>query len=218
MSDLDPTLPLVAKFFRQYTHDICNDLNGLDLETVLLADFVASEGAESIMRMRSQIRRLAGQLRSLSAKFAEPKATRALYPASELFLIWQEQPLALDPAPTVVWGEPCDSEQIHVDASAMAAVFRELLSNAQSYGTGAPISAGVKADGGRVSFELREPKEVQLDPTEWGSQPFSKMRAGHYGLGLWAADRSVAASGGRVERRFFTQPKELVTTLTFPIA
>jgi len=93
----DLSLPQLAQFIRQHTHDLCNELNGLDLEATLLADFVPSgEAAESVTRIHGQIRRLAAELRGLSAKFIEAKPTRALYAARELFLIWQDQPAAFD--------------------------------------------------------------------------------------------------------------------------
>ena len=216
---LDPHWSLVAKFLRQHTHDVCNDLNGLELEAALLGEFVPDgEGAESIARMRAQIRRLAADLRGLAAKFVEPTPVLALYAASELFLIWQEQPSALDPSPAVSWRESVGTEQVNVDASALAEVFRELLANAQAFGTGAPISATVKSEGGRVTFELREPKDAPLEPASWGSQPFAPVRRGHYGLGLWEARRVIAASGGEVERQFEAETMELVTRLSFPVA
>ena len=215
----DLSLAQLAQFIRQHTHDVCNDLNGLDLEATLLSELVPSgEAAESVARIHGQIRRLAKELRGLSAKFIEPKPTRALYAARELFLIWQDQPAALDPAPAVQWSEALGAEQVNVDAAALADVFRELLANAQAFGTDAPLLATARVEDGQIVFELREPKDAPVETARWGSAPFAAMRHGHYGLGLWDAQRTITASGGEVRRRFATDAMELITTLLFPVA
>lgn len=220
---MDPTpdlsLPQLARFIRQHTHDVCNDLNGLDLEATLLTEFAPSgEAVESVARIRVQIRRLAADLHRLAGKFAEPQPVRALYAASELFLIWQDQPAALDPAPAVQWSDALGTEQVNVDAAALADVFRELLANAQHFGTGAPVFAAARVKDRQVVFELREPKEAPFETDGWGSAPFASMRHGHYGLGLWDAQRTIIANGGELRRRFAPDAMELITTLLFPVA
>lgn len=213
------SLPLLAKFIRQHTHDVCNDLNGLDLEASLLAELApGGEAGESVARIHGQIRRLAADLRGLSSKFVEPKPVRALYAARELFLIWQDQPAALDPAPVVQWSDALGAEQVDVDAAALADVLRELLANAQAFGTGAPLLAASRVEDGKVAFELREPKDSPVETAGWGNAPFAAMRHGHYGLGLWEAQRTITASSGEVRRHFAKDTMELITTLLFPVA
>ena len=209
----------LAQFIRQHTHDVRNGLNGLDLEAALLADLVPDgEAGEGVARMRAQIRGLATDLRTLAANFADPQPTRALYAACELFLIWQDQPAALDPAPTVQWSDTLGADQVNVDAAALAHVFRELLANAQAFGTGAPLRAAARSEDGQIVFELREPKGAPVETASWGRAPFASMRHGHYGLGLWVAQRVIAANGGEVQRRFAQDAMELITTLRFPVA
>ena len=213
------SLPLLAKFIRQHTHDVCNDLNGLALEATLLAELApGGEAGESVARIHGQIRRLAADLPGLSSKFVEPKPVRALYAARELFLIWQDQPAALDPAPVVQWSDALGAEQVDVDAAALADVLRELLANAQAFGTGAPLLAASRVEDGKVAFELREPKDSPVETAGWGNAPFAAMRHGHYGLGLWEAQRTITASGGEVRRHFAKDTMELITTLLFPVA
>lgn len=195
-----------------------NDLNGLDLEAALIGDLVPDgDAAEGVARMRGQIRRIAAEMRVLAGKFAEPRPTRALYAARELFLIWQDQLAALDPAPEVQWSDTVGAEQVNVDAAALAQVFRELLANAQAFGTGAPLLAAARLGDGQIVFELREPKDAPIETASWGRAPFASMRHGHYGLGLWEAQRTVAANGGEVQRRFTPDAMELITALGFPI-
>ena len=209
----------LAQFIRQHTHDVRNGLNGLDLEASLLAEIVpAGEAAESVTRIRAQIRGLAADLRTLAAKFADPQPTRAPYAARELFLIWQDQLTALNPAPTVQWSEALGAEQVNVDAAALANVFRELLANAKAFGTGAPLRGAARVEDRHVVFELRELKDAPVETASWGSAPFASMRHGHYGLGLWEAQRTIAANDGEVQRRFAQDAMELITTLRFPVA
>lgn len=211
------SLPLLAKFIRQHTHDVCNDLNGLALEATLLAELApGGEAGESVARIHGQIRRLAADLPGLSSKFVEPKPVRALYAARELFLIWQDQPAALEPAPAVQWSDALGAEQVNVDAAALADVLRELLANAQAFGTGAPLHAAARVEDGDIVFELREPQPASIETASWGRAPFASTRPGHHGLGLWWAQRVVAANGGELARRFATETMELVTTLRLP--
>lgn len=207
----------LAQFIRQHTHDVRNQLNGLDLEAALLGDLVPSgEAAESVARIRAQIRRAGQELRALAAKFADPLPTPALYATRELFLIWQDQLAALDPAPVVEWRDTLGSEQVNVDAAMLAEVFRELLANAQAFGTGAPLHAAARVEDGHIIFELREPQPASIETASWGRAPFASTRPGHHGLGLWWAQRVVAANGGELVRRFATETMELVTTLRLP--
>ena len=209
----------LAQFIRQHTHDVRNDLNGLDLEAALLADLVPSgEAAESVARIRSQIRRLAADLRTLAATFADSQPSRALYEVRELFLIWQDQLASLDPAPSAQWSNTLGAEEVNVDAAALADVFRELLANAQAFGTDASVKATARIENQHVVFELREPKDAPVETANWGCAPFASMRHGHYGLGLWEAQRTIAANGGEVRRRFELATMELITALLFPIA
>lgn len=223
MRNMNPTPELswshLAQFIRQHTHDVRNDLNGLDLEAALLAETIpGGEASDSVSRMRTQIRRLALDLRALSAKFADPQPARALYDARELFLIWWDQLAALTPAPTVRWSDSLTTEQVKVDAGTLANVFRELLANAQSFGTGAPLLADGRVEEKHVVFELREPKDTAVEIASWGRAPFSAMRHGHYSIGLWQAQRTITANGGEVLRRFDPEAMELITALRFPLA
>ena len=215
----DLSWPHLAKFIRHHTHDVRNSLNSLDLEASMIAELIPDgEAGESARRIRAQIRRLAADLRALAARFAEPRPSRSHCAAHELLLIWQDQLAALDPAPAVQWGDTPSGAEVNVDATALANVFRELLVNAHAFGNGAPLLATVRIEDGQVAFELHEPKDAPIETASWGRAPFASLRQGHYGLGLWEAQRTIAASGGEVQRRFSLDAMELITTLSFPAA
>jgi signal transduction histidine kinase len=215
----EPLIPWtrLATFIRQHTHDVRNHLNSLDLEASLLSELVTSDEAKATVdRVRRQVRNFANEMRSLSAKFADPASGRAPVPASMLFLIWQDQLATLDPKPEVEWTQEVGEEKVTVDPEAIARAFRELLANAVHFGKGKTLTAEATAANGRVNFTLREPKEEPIDPTAWGQMPLTSTRRGGYGLGLWNLGRSVAASQGTVQRKFDAEKKQLVTTLSFP--
>ena len=207
----------ISGFIRQHTHDLRNELNGLDLEAALLADIVDDpEARESVTRMRSEIRKLAANLRSLSGKFAEVRPSRLRIPAREIFLIWQDQ-LSGVSGLDVEWKDELDGEDVEVDPSGVAQVLRELLVNAHAFTQGGKVRAISRSREG-VQFELREQKKEVVEPLRWGQAPFASTRRGAYGLGLCTALQTVEANGGTLRWSFDPQAGELVTTLTFPTA
>src|SRR5579862_1210929 len=120
--------PKVAAFVRQLTHDVRNQLNGLELEATLIAESPAtSEAIESLTRIREQLHRVAANLKTLSAKFADPSPAPSPIPATELFLIFQEQAANMEKLPPIDWTDSLKSERINVDATQLAAVAKELL-------------------------------------------------------------------------------------------
>ena len=206
-----------AAFVRQHTHDVRNGLNSLDLEMALLHELVAEgEGRACIDRVRSQVRALGGQMRSLSALFQEPKPSAAPLAAQEVFHIWNEQQAGL-PAPLEVkWVNELGEEQVSVDAGMIATVFRELLANAAAFSEGSTVTASARRAGGDVLFELSEPKRSALDTTAWG-RPLATKRRGGYGLGLWSVRRLLDANHARFAQAYLPDEGVLLSRISFPI-
>lgn len=210
-------LSAVAAFIRQHTHDIRNHLNGLDLEAALLGEIVTdTEASESVARMRRQIRVLAEELKVLSAKFTRNEPSRSAIEAREMFLIWQDQATALG-LKSIDWSSTLGDERIEVDVAAIDIVLKELLVNAKQFTGGDGIEATARMHGGKIEFELREPKREPVDPKAWGALPFTSTKRGGYGLGLWRASRLVTDNGGQLVHTFL--PEGILSTkLTFPAA
>ena len=210
--------PAIALFMRQLTHDVRNQLNGLELELTLASEFVTGgEGAESLSRTRDQLHHIAAQLRSLSLKFADPSPTLAPIAAAELFLIFKEQAAGVEKLPPINWSQTLKDELVSVDAGDLANAVRELLLNAREFG-----SAGIEirgcAEAGEVIYQFIEPKPAPLDTERWGRAPFHSTKRNGYGLGLWLAQRLVEANGGQLTHEYNPAAKQLVTTLTLPFA
>ena len=217
-SEPDLSWPPIAAFIRQLTHDVRNHLNGLELEVALLSDSVSDpQGIESVARLRQQLRNLAGDLRKLSTKFVEPIPTPAPITALELFFIFQEQAAALENLPEIDWSHTLQKECVHVDATGLAYVAKELFSNAGAFNPAGRLKVIARTGGDEVAYELHEPKKGPVETRRWGYSPFVSKRHGGYGLGLWEARRIVEANGGKITHEYSEKTRELSSTLTFPI-
>ena len=220
MMESEPDTPYsrVAEFVCQHIHDLRNVLNTLELETGLLGELVSGDEARvSAARACKQVCILADRLRALSESFRDPEPITAPIAARELLLIWREQHATMEGAQEVQWVDNLGNEKVNVDLEMMVKVFREVLSNAAAFAQGSPVVITMRSEGGLVAFELREPKTEVLDPSQWG-RPFSRIRRGHYGLGLWSARRMVQAHSATFEQRFAPGERQLVTRLCLPIA
>lgn len=220
-SDLNLPWKNVSRFVRQNTHDIRNHLNSLDLEAALLADIVGNdpEALESVTRLRGQIRALAGHLKSLSSRVADPVANPAPFPAKEMFLVWQEQADSLENAPQIEWVDAFESEMLNVDALSMAPAFSEILTNARDFRENGSRLHGVgRIEEGRAIYELREPRHQSLETEGWGIMPLNSSKAARYGLGLFMVRRTAEANGGTSSWSYSPETKELVTRIAFPVA
>jgi len=217
--DVEPDIPweLIAGFVRQFTHEVRNGLNSLDLEAALMQELATDDEAHACAaRARQQVRKLAEQLRSLSTLFQKPQPAAAHIQARELLLSWREQHAGLSCSPEIRWVEELGSEEINVDEVMMATVFRELLANASAFDQGGPLTITARHPDGAVTFEFKELKTNKLDPMDWDRAFFTRRRR-HYGLGLWNVRRLMEANSGTVTRHFLEKEGALVTTLRLPI-
>jgi nitrogen-specific signal transduction histidine kinase len=206
----------VAAFIRQLTHDVRNQLNGLELEAALMADSVPEpEIVEGVVRIREQLHNTAGHLRMLSAKFADPSPIISSITAVELFLIFQEQAASMEELPPIKWTHSLKEERINVDATELANAAKELLSNARQFGTKGELKINGRVNKKNVVYEFHEPKSAPVETERWGYAPFISTRRNSYGLGLWEARRLVEANHGQIAYEYDPKSQELRTTLSF---
>lgn len=221
-----PSLPdvpwsRIAAFVRQHTHDLRNELNGLDLEAALLADIVTDpEAQESVTRLRGEVRKVAAGLRALSAKFAEARVSPVRLAAREVLLIWKDQAAEVIGESTLqlAWDDRLDAEEVNVDPSSLTAILEEILSNAIAFPATGPVRITAAPENGSVVFAFLEPKSTEIDTTAWGELPLVSSRRGGYGLGLCALKQIVTANGGKVTWSFSPAESALITQVSFPAA
>lgn len=209
----------VAAFIRQYTHDVRNTINCMDLEMELMQDVITEpESVTSMNRIREQLRSMELQMRSLSAAFHEPRPTPDVIHARVLLQIWREKHAEQPDAAPIQWSDELADEQVEVDVEMVASAFSELLTNATVHAEGGagPLSAHAAVRNGQVVFELREPKTAAVHPNGW-AQPFSATSRGRYGLGLWAAKRKLEANGARFSQRWDEKGGALITEIGLPL-
>lgn len=208
----------IASFVRHLTHDLRNHLNGIELESTLLADSVTDpEGVESLTRIRRQLHEVAHGLRELSAKFVDPTPMASSIPAVELFMIFKEQADQIEKLPKIDWSHTLEEECVEVDAGGLAFAAKELLFNAGAFGIGERLKVAARAETGNVIYEFCEPKKEPVETERWGYSPFISKRHGGYGLGLWQTRKIVEASGGKIAHLYQPRTKQLFSTLSFPI-
>lgn len=216
-SSISPTR--VAAFIRQYTHDVRNTINCMDLEMELMQDVMTEpEAVTSMNRIREQLRSLEVQMRSLSAAFHEPRPTPDVIHARVLLQIWREKHAEQPESAQIQWSDNLGDEQVEVDVEMVAGTFSELLTNASTHAEGSAgvLSAYAGVRDGQIVFQLKEPKKVAVSPTGW-AQPFSSASRGHYGLGLWAAKRKLEANGARFSQRWDEKESALITEIGLPL-
>jgi len=211
--------PNVAAFVRQHTHDVRNHLNGIDLEAALLRELVTDpEALQGVARLRQQVRDIAGELRSLSNRLADPMPRPTPIAAAELFEIWQEQVATIrEPPCDVQWESKVNGEILEVDPNLVGGALLELVQNAFHFheppGT---VKCAATNIGPHIEFRVYETKAEPPGFADWGKTPLQTTRRGALGLGLWNVQRVIAASRGEIERRYDPTERRLVTVTRLP--
>lgn len=207
----------VAAFVRQHMHDLRNHLNGVNLETMLLSEFVTDPDAlESVERIKDQVQRSVQEMSALSAKLSEPTPSQESLHARIAFLIWQDEAKAVKNLPNVVWENAGGEANILIDSSDLSRVLRELFFNAVKFDS-LGIANSVRIDGEFLVFRQAEKKKEPVAPENWGAIPFQSTKRGSYGLGIWHARRVVTVNGGTLSFRYEAEQQELIIELRFPI-
>lgn len=187
----------IAAFVRQLSHDIRNDLNALSLESALLKELVTDpEAAVSATRIQTQLREVAARLKDLSARYALPAAQLSAVSLLELGVHLQNA----TPAKDIEWKVSSSATEVQTDPALLGRAFRELVLNATQYATSKekPTAELSEEAGGGATLILREPGAPQYD---WPSLPFSTLKAGRYGVGLYLAATILHDLGAEVTRQ-----------------
>ncbi|MEP6822359.1 MAG: hypothetical protein ABI946_08425 [Chthoniobacterales bacterium] len=220
--EIQVPLAHVAAFVRQLSHDLRNHLNAAELQSSYLGEL--SEDAE----MKDEVKRLRGMLAEMNASLqrvtqalAAVKLTLMPYEAVN-FVEDLRRKLAMEfPAETdaIEWKMGGGKADLNIDPQILQPAFLEIFANAFQHERGPGVlRATAEMNGSEFTFTLTEPKTTFSEETEtWGRRPFSKMKHGHYGLGLPRVLDIIEAHQGRLHAHYDSGASSLVTTVVLPL-
>src|SRR4051794_16819687 len=213
----------VVRFVRQLSHDLRNHLNAAELQSAFIGEIATDPEIKSeITRLRGMLSELGVLLQKLSADMGHARPNLIPYPAND-FVEDLRRKIEAGPAdskPKVSWEVAASDANLSIDPQLFPMVFEELLSNAARENPAAQVTirTGIDLDN-HFMLTLVEAKETfDLNTEEWGRQPLRNITQRHYGLGLNRARIIVEAHGGELRARYDEASKNLVTTITLPIA
>ncbi len=222
----------VDKFIGQFTHDLRNGLNALELQLTLLSELNQDATlAEDIVAMRTTLNNLSREMQAVRTA-AGPVAPNPIpYPAGDLLEDLRERQ-EKRAAGTFRWdfAPEVSALTLDIDPELLLAALLHLLGNALRFRETkdsaltfaarlADPKTGAASRG--LSLELTEAKSTAL-PTDaladWGTEPLRTTRRGSYGLGLFHARRVIEAMGGTLRAAVSSTNSlpSLVTTIWLP--
>ena len=206
---------------RTLTHNWRNVLNGINLRITSASYAEKPEELKADLADAQQLITAATkELNALSRKLTTPQIAVISYPATffiEDLQAFLSQQLA-ENAMKLEWKKSELSQNVLVDFVAIGQAVMELIENALRHLIpDGRICISFEEKNGFLCVAFEEKKTAELDPIQWGREPFSKNEKGRMGLGVFFVRRVLATHGGRVDF-FFSEPdKTLKTTLQIPL-
>jgi signal transduction histidine kinase len=212
-----------ARFIRQLSHDLRNDLNAIELQSTYIGELEKNQEIRGeIKRLREMVSGLAATLQQLSRAVGDVKPTLISYRAADLMQDLRKKIETVFPTQTaeITWEIEPAHASLEVDPQLLQEVFTELFANAFRHDRGkGQLLAKAKIDGGRFCFTLIEPKDgFELATQNWGREPLRKITQRHYGLGLNRLRAIAEAHGGDLHAQYDPDICALITTITLPVA
>ncbi len=212
----------VERFVGQFSHDIRNGLNALELQLTFLGEISTDpEAVDEVKRLRTTLQDVTRQLQTVKVATATVSPHVLDYPAADLFEDLRERFERLHPgvADKVSWDVRVGpATLLLVDPDLTINALLELLTNAIRSGATSMSCTAVDALLG-ASFILEETSATAptIPTEEWGD-PLLTTRRGAYGLGLFRVRRILAAQGGSIAIHFSPTDQRLTTTVGLPSA
>ena len=207
------------RFVGQFTHDVRNGLNALELQLTFLGEISTDpEAIEEVKRLRGTLGDVTRQLQAVKTLTGPVHPNVLEYPAGDLFEDLRERLARLQPAAAdrVVWSLADDpAVSLLVDPDLTIGGLIELFTNSISF-AGSSLQCTTANGAEAVSFMLCEtPAVVPAVPTDqWGRTPLLSSRRGAYGLGLFRVHRIMEAQGGSLRATYAADENVLTTTVT----
>jgi K+-sensing histidine kinase KdpD len=212
----------MARFVRQLSHDLRNDLNALELQSAYIAELTQDQELQTeIKRLREVVAALTVTLQRLSTAVGEIMPNMISYRAREFLADMRaeiERKFSNE-TDEINWDAQLQDVILRVDPQLLQEVFVEVFANAFKHdrGNGA-LLASARIDNDRFVFTLREPKTAFDSATQdWGREPLRNISQRHYGLGLNRVRTIVEAHAGQLEAHYDPKASALVSTVTLPV-
>jgi len=224
MSQTEPKIswPEVVEFIGQLNHDLRNHLNGIELQSAFLGEIVEQPEAKSeVVRLREITGEMGAHLQRLSSSLAKIRPATMPYQARD-FVEDLRAKLATDQpeqSAAMEWKISLGEETIEIDPQLLQEAFLELIANgfAHGRGGGGQLVFETHSAGPAIEFVLREPKTKFEETTDdWGARPLTKLRHGHYALGLQRARSIFEAHHGTFQAQFDPALSALTTRVVLP--
>ena len=210
----------IEQFVGQFTHDVRNGLNALELQLTFLGEISTEpETVDEVRRLRGTLLEVTRQLQAIKVATGPVTPNLLEYPTTDLLEDLRErlERLYPDDAPKVSWGNDGRSDRFVAGRSRprdqrSARAFRQHL----------PLRRFVDPlhDRPRAARPgLHPPGSYRRcagdRPERWG-EPLLSGRRGAYGLGLFRVRRILETQGGELSFVFSAAENLLTTTATLP--
>lgn len=212
----------IVRFIRQLSHDLRNHLNAIELQSAYISELEGDELKAEIVRLRGMISLLTSALQSLSTAVSEPKPNLIHYEAADLAedlrkKIEHDFP---DQASMVTWNIQCADATLNVDPQLLQEALSEVLGNAfRHLAHQGNVVVAAKIENGQFLFVIEEHNARLEGATDnWGYQPFRKVTANHYGLGLHRVRAIIEGHAGRMDAHYDSNASVLRTILALPVS
>jgi len=212
----------IVRFIRQFSHDLRNHLNAIELQSAYISELEGDELKDEITRLRGMVSGLTSALQSLSRRVSDAKPNLIPYQAAELAedLRKKMEHDFADQALIVTWNIQATTATLDVDPQLLQEALAELLGNAFRYiRDKGNVVVTAKLQDGHFLFVIEEHNaQVKGTTDNWGYQTFREITANHYGLGLRRVRAIIEAHGGRMDAHYDSKASTLTTSLALPVS
>ena len=221
--DIQVPMPRVVKFLRQLGHDLRNQLNAAELQSVYIAELADEpELKGEIKRLRAMISEMGAILESVTSGLGPTKLTLMQYAAAD-FVEDLRQKLAADypnESSKVEWSIQVGDATFQIDPQSLQPALMEFFTNAFQHDRAeGAMSVGARIERDHFVFVIREPKRsFECSTDKWGLEPLRSIGQGHYGLGLHRSRAIIEAHRGQLNARYDSPAASLITTVSLPLA
>jgi K+-sensing histidine kinase KdpD len=212
----------MARFVRQLSHDLRNDLNALELQSAYIAELTEDQELQTeVKRLREVVSDVNSTLKRLSGAVGEVMPNMISYRAPEFLADMRAEidRKFASKKDEISWNVQVQDAVLQVDPQLLQEVFVEIFANAFQHGRGnGALLASASISSDRLLFTLHEPKPGFDSATQnWGREPFQHISQRHYGLGLNRVRAILEAHGGQLQAHYDAKASALVSTVTLPV-